>query len=266
MLRTATFLTKNFSLTEENVRVLADRLSEMSGFIAGGAALCAHLCEDAPADQDLDIWIPTMTQRNPEYDAREAKGGYHNTMRSTALGKAEDACYAYDAKIVEQMTELLVSFGYKDSHMAGKRYTAEQASRGGASAGAHDIPYHSNPDFQKIVKSIRDFTHPATGRKIQVIYFYGNADPIENFDLDICKLQLRPDAHHHELWSVIPEGTTGSSILAHEMRITNTSYPPNLARRIRKYVDRGFTLVTEDDVRLTKEQAYAVADSYLAKC
>ncbi len=260
MSATARFLAKNFGLTEENTRTLSERLYKMSGFIAGGAALYAHLGEDAPADQDLDIWIPTMTQRNPEYDECVKRRQY-DTMRSVALSKAELACYAYDARIAEEMKELLVSFGYADRHMGGKRHSTEGGFSGRHDS-VYDIPYHTNPDFQKIVKAICDFKHPESGRKIQIIYFYGNAEPIENFDLDICKVQLLPTPIWHtskyELESYSPTEINSSR----EMRITNMSYPPNLVRRIKKYRERGFTLLSYDDGhRMTDEEV----DDFLTK-
>lgn len=246
------FLTKNFCLTTENIMTLAECLFKMSGFIAGGAALYAYLGEDAPTDQDLDIWIPTMTQRNPEYDEC-AKLGQYDAMRSIALSKAVLACYAYDARIAEEMKNLFVSFGYTDHRMSGKRYITEGRYSGRDSV--YDIPYHTNPDFQKIVKAIHDFKHPESGRKIQIIYFYGNANPIENFDLDICKVQLLPTPIWHtskyELDSYSPTKINSSR----EMRITNMSYPPNLVRRIKKYLSRGFTLLSYDDGhRMTEEE------------
>jgi hypothetical protein len=260
MSATAHFLAKNFGLTTENIMTLAKSLFKMSGFIAGGAALYAHLGEDAPADQDLDIWIPTMTQKNPEYDEC-VKSGRYDAMRSVAISKADLACYAYDARIVEEMKELLVSFSYAVRCMGGTRYSTE----GGFSGRHHsvyDIPYHTNPDFQKIVKAIHDFKHPESGRKIQVIYFYGNANPIENFDLDICKVQLLPVPIWHtskyEFDSYSPTEINSSR----EMRITNMSYPPNLVRRIKKYCARGFTLLSYDDGhRMTDEEM----DEFLSK-
>lgn len=247
------FLTKNFGLTEENTCALSECLYDMSGFIAGGAALYAHLGEDAPADQDIDIWIPTMTQRNPEYNDC-IKMEKYDTLRSIALSKAASACYAYDKKIVGQMKDLLVSFGYKDNNMCTKRYCIEHHPSGVIDA--YDLPYHTNPEFQKIVKAIHDFKHPESGRKIQVIYFYGNADPLNNFDLDICKVQIRPCIVYDKYdWFNASSEEVMRSVRAREMQITNMSYIPNLTRRIDKYWRRGFTLLSDDDGhRMTDEE------------
>lgn len=239
------FLMTNFGLTDANIHDLSAVLARFSGFIAGGSALYWHMGEVSPADQDLDIWLPTKLVQNPERES---------PMRAIAADpdRAEE-CYEYTSNMKAAMTELLTSFGYNNTPVGSLRHSAENGSGVGPNRFyLHDIPYHTNPEFQKIVRSIADFVHLETHRKIQVIYYYADADPISGFDLDICKIQARPVAGDFEL--ILPAGL---SVAAREMRITNTSYPPNLRRRVRKYRDRGFVLVSQNGERMSAEDVDA---------
>ena len=236
------FLTTNFGLTDTNIHDLSVALEHFSGFIAGGSALYWQLGEASPANQDLDIWIPTKTIRNPDKE---------EPMRAIAadIERAEE-CYEYTSKTKHAMSKLIKSFGYTWISLGGLRHSTENDKPFGRKP-IYDIPYHSNPEFQKIVARIMDFVNPDTKQKIQVIYYYADADPISGFDLDICKIRAHPIAGDFKL--ILPAGMTAESIMKREMRITNFSYPPNLCRRILKYYDRGFVLLTPSGERISTD-------------
>lgn len=247
MAAAAHFLTTNFGLTGANIHDLSAAMARFSGFIAGGAALYWQLGETSPADQDLDIWLPTKLVRNLDRN--------HPLRAIAADPERAEECYEYTSNMKNAMTELITSFGYKNTPVGSLRYSAENGPDSSGRFYLHDIPYHTNPEFQKIVRSIADFVQPGTNRKIQVIYYYADADPVSGFDLDICKIQARPIAGDFEL--ILPAGMTAESLAKREMRILNTTYPPNLARRIRKYCGRGFALLTRSGERMNDEEVDA---------
>jgi hypothetical protein len=197
----------HFGFTPGNAYDLVRLLAETNGFIAGGAALYWFLGVDSPADQDLDIWIPT-----------------HGPKDSHLSG-------AYN-RMVAGMFEKL-GFSQTDASVA--RHSAETTGH------PTDLPYHHNPEFQRIVKRIYDFTAPRCDRKVQLIFFYPDTDPLASFDLDICKIAVRP----HTRTPFVFDVPAGAEVRARRMRVTNTSCPTNLERRLAKYRARGFELVTE---------------------
>jgi hypothetical protein len=233
------FLTTNFHLSDAHINRLSVHLGEVSGFIAGGAALYWQLGDVLPEDQDLDIWIPTQLRYT---------GGEHYTTRTTAMyttadGEEDTSCFEYTSRIKETTDTLIKSFGYSTNpeHCSGKRYSAE-SPYGSKKDCRYDIPYHFNPDFQKVVNRICDYRHVESGRQIQVIYFYGNAEPLVGFDLDICKIKACPGGSGG-FTIQLPEGMTADLLAKRVMNITNWSCPTNLERRVKKYYNRRFVLL-----------------------
>lgn len=225
-----------FGFGPENIDELIGRLIDYDGFIAGGAALYWFLGLESPADQDLDIWIPSRCRRGPDHENR------HVALTTLPDGRPDLACYAYDRVVAEQMERMLGSMGFAREGGSGARFAAE--GRGMPS----DIPYHKNPEFQRVVKVIHDYRRgggaaAATGRKIQVIYYYGDTRPLDGFDLDVCKIAVYPTTPRSMFQFRLPEGLVEEDVRARRMRITNTSCRENLFRRMTKYFKRGFVLV-----------------------
>lgn len=261
----ASFLSA-FGLTADH---LATFLRDVNGFIAGGAALYWYLDRESPIDQDLDIWIPTKTQHNPAYGTIGEEGAFKNLSLTTLPdGTPDPACYAYDKALRERAEEFLMAAGYKwHSRGSGMRHSWESGYDRRRFA-TPDIPYHTNPALKRIIRTINDYYltdspiryDPPTGvRKIQVIFYYGNADPLADFDLNICKIVVRPDPDSPTHFQFqMPDDTTADDIYASRMRVVNPSCLENLVRRIRKYYERGFHIVaTVDDIfrPLTADEA-----------
>jgi hypothetical protein len=204
----------NFGFTPENVYDLAQLLTDTHGFIAGGAALYWFLGVESPAGQDLDIWIPTHGQKNSRLNT------------------------AYNKMIAEMFEKL----GFRQTEDSAKRHTAEMAGR------PTDLPYHHNPEFQRIVKRIYDFTAPRCDRKVQLIFYYPDTDPLASFDLDVCKIAVRPDSEPttgSPFVFDLPAGLDEAEVRARRMRVTNKCSPETLEQRVMKYMARGFELVAE---------------------
>lgn len=236
-----------FGFEPEDIDELIWRLIDYDGFIAGGAALYWFLGLESPADQDLDIWIPSRCRRGPDDDNR------HVALTTLPDGRPDLACYAYDRMVAERFDETLGEMGFvRDKTGGGARWTAE--GRGTPS----DIPYHKNPEFQRVVKVIHDYRPSSgskwTGRKIQVIYYYGDTRPLDGFDLDICKISVHPTKPRSMFQFRLPEGLAEADVRARRMRVTNMSCRSNLFRRMMKYYTRGFVLVTADGRELTREE------------
>jgi hypothetical protein len=235
---------------------LADRiedfvrlLHETNGFIAGGAALTA-LLDRAPApDQDLDIWIPLRTRYEKGSEFRDT------SLMADAEGNPDPDCYTWNRMTQKKVEQFFVNLGWQGPlpRIAGQRHTAEGCGL------PIDIPYHFNPEFVRTVKTIYDFTHPLldSRRKIQVLFYYGDTDPVAGFDLDLCKTRLVP-AETATLVFQHPFALAQAE--AGHMRITNTSCIPNLVRRLRKYYARGFVLVDREGVALDLYEALDAFD------
>jgi hypothetical protein len=248
------FLTA-FGFTHDTVFDLMRLLYDFDGFIAGGAALYWFLGLDPPADQDLDIWIPSRFRRGTDDEHRPV------ALITRPDGRPDLACYAYDRMVVDQMAALLAREGF------GQDVTTARTRRGQECMGVPiDIPYHRNPEFQRVVKVIHDYrgglpvpgsqivaSTKANGRKIQVIYYYGDTRPLDGFDLDVCKISVVPTAKGEMVFR-LPEGLDEAEVRARRMRVTNTSCRSNLFRRLMKYYTRRFVLVTADGRELTREE------------
>lgn len=232
--------------TPEKVTALSVLLRETRGFIAGGAALYWFLGECSPTDQDLDIWIPTHTRRNPDYiddytHYPETPDNYKAVALTTlADGSPDPACYEYDASLMNRVTTFMTVMGYSSIMCSGARHSYE--TEGGTRRNM-DIPYHTNPEFKRIVRRIMDFRNG--GRKIQVILYYGDTEPLSGFDLDICQISVRP-TEEGGFAVQLPAGLYEAEVRAKRMRITNTSCPSNLERRLEKYYARGFRVISCD--------------------
>lgn len=257
-LPSSTFLSA-FGLSAES---LSTFLHDVNGMIAGGAALYWYLGRESPADQDLDIWIPTKTKHNPDYSslATDDRSNYKSLPLTTLPdGTPDPVCYEYDNTLHQRTKDFLASAGYKwFEHGSAHRWGWECADRRNTRVSPPDIPYHNNPAFQRIIRSINDYypadapvqtsligTYPPTGvRKIQVIFYYGDADPLANFDLDICRIAAIPEptsiAHFR---FQLPADTTPADLHASRMRVINDNCPDNLCRRVCKYYKRGFHMV-----------------------
>jgi hypothetical protein len=215
-----------FGMTEEG---LGQLLYTTNSFIAGGAPLAVFQKTIYP-DMDLDIFLRLPIEWSSEpwkrsYDT--GKGFYYN----------------YEGFAKEKINGFLTIHGY------------ELVKKNDASRLPHSYIHDTEtPNIEYIKSAMSHFIKNINtyqrydGRKIQIITLYACSieDFIETFDLNICRLVIVGSQNanwHMELMMSHLSQSELDKIRNKDMYIYNSLYPPNLPRRIHKYIGRGFKWV-----------------------
>ena len=241
-----------FGFTAEKEVEFAALLADVDGFIAGGSALSWYLGDASPAGQDLDIWIRSHTLWNHELQDEMEKQRVDPRYSSCRLGQllVDDYKHQFDRteadrEHIRRMYEFLGSLNYRDDITPERRHTWDRSA---------ELPYHTHPRFKNTVLKIYNLYDSSRNRKIQMIMYYGNVDPLGSFDLDLCCTAARPAEGGFRL--ELPPGVDEAQIRARHMRIIDLAHNvPDLPRRIQKYYSRGFRLVNAEGGELSLEDA-----------
>ncbi len=219
-------LANYFGMTEEG---LGQLLYTTNSFIAGGAPLAVFQKTIYP-DMDLDIFLRLPIEWSSEpwkrsYDT--GKGFYYN----------------YEGLAKEKINGFLTTHGYElvkknDSSRLPHSYIHDTETP--------DIEYTKSA-MSHFIKNINTYQRD-DGRKIQIITLYDCSieDFTETFDLNICRLVIvaKQNANWHmKLMTSHLTKLQLDEIRNKDMYIYKSLYPPNLPRRIHKYIGRGFKWV-----------------------
>ncbi len=214
-----------------NIRTFSELLHATNSVVAGSAALAAQVAETPYkfTPNDLDIWVhsdffppQSVGLAPPEHPAVAVRHGYQ-------------FLFAY----------FLKQHGYVEVDRPVQS----------------DAEYTSNPVFA-ILRCIQRFQHSASGRVVQVMHC---KVPVENlldsFDLSVAQTWWVPSLHpqHSEGFLYSADREAAKVGLMYLLREATTEREKT---RIKKYEERGFSLVERDAVRLhmLAQVAEAVAE------
>lgn len=218
-------LANYFGITEEG---LGQLLYTTNSFIAGGAPLSVFKKELFPG-MDLDIFlrIPVQFGYEPWKPIYETGKGFY---------------YNYESLAKEKINGFLTSRGNElvIENVASRWH---KHKKGGETV---DIEYMSSA-LSHFIKNINTYQRK-DGRKIQIITLYDCSIEtfMETFDLNICRLVIvgRQGSNWElELMTSHLTRLQLEEIQSGDMYIYNPLYRANLAKRIHKYIGRGFNWV-----------------------
>ena len=226
-------LANYFGMTEEG---LGQLLYTTNSFIAGGAPLAVFQKTIYP-DMDLDIFLRLPIEWSSEpwkrsYDT--GKGFYYN----------------YEGLAKEKINGFLTTHGYelvkKNDASRWNKINSQLPHSYLKNTETPDIEYMKSA-MSHFIKNINTYQRD-DGRKIQIITLYDCSieDFTETFDLNICRLVIvaKQNANWHmKLMTSHLTKLQLDEIRNKDMYIYKSLYPPNLPRRIHKYIGRGFKWV-----------------------
>lgn len=230
-------LANYFGMTEEG---LGQLLYTTNSFIAGGAPLAVFQKTIYP-DMDLDIFLRIPVEWNNEpwklsYDT--GKGFYFN----------------YEGLAKEKINGFLTTHGYE----LVKENDASRWSKINSQLPHSYLKNTETPDIEYMQSALSHFIKNINtyqrddGRKIQIITLFDCLieNFMETFDLNICRLVIVGNNFSIQNTNWCLELMTShltklelDAIRNKDMYIYNPLYRANLARRIHKYIGRGFKLV-----------------------
>lgn len=222
-----------FGMTEE---CLGQLLYTTNSFIAGGAPLAVFHKTIFP-DMDLDIFLRIPVEWNSEpwkrsYDT--GKGFYYN----------------YEGLAKEKINGFLSIRGYKlvkeNDASRWSKINSQLPHSYLKNTETEDIEYMRSA-MSHFIKNINTYQHE-DGRKVQIITLYDCSieNFLETFDLNICRLVIVGSQNCDWRMELMTKHLTKlqlEEIRNKDMYIYNPLYRANLARRIHKYIGRGFKWV-----------------------
>ena len=254
-LKTMEQLVEYFGMTEEG---LGQLLYTTNAFIAGGAPL-AVFQKRMFEDMDLDIFlrIPVEWCDEPWKQTYADKGFYYN----------------YEALAKEKINGFLTTRGYKlVSENASNRWK-KHSNQSLRKIETDDIEYIQSA-LSHFIKNITTY-QDKEDRKIQIITLYDCSIEtfMETFDLNICRLVIIGCQGSDWGMGLMTSHLTKlqlDEISNKDMYIYNPLYRPNLAKRIQKYIGRGYRWVrprtyeplVECNHRLNYIQTYEPLEEY----
>lgn len=227
-------LANYFGMTEEG---LGQLLYTTNAFIAGGAPLAVYQKGPMFPDMDLDIFLRIPVEWNsepwkPAYNS--GKGFYYN----------------YEALAKEKINGFLTTRGYNlvRENEASRWYKINSRLPHNhlKNTETPDIEYMRSA-LSHFIKNINTYQNKK-GRKVQIITLYDCSIEtfMETFDLNICRMVIvgsQGADWHMEIMTSHLTKLELDKIRNKDMYIYNPLYRANLARRIHKYIGRGFKWV-----------------------
>lgn len=240
---TMELLANHFGFTED---ALGQLLYLTNSFIAGGAPLAVFQEKGMFPDMDLDIFlrIPVEWSNSP-FKRDTGKGLYYN----------------YDALAKKEIHGALQ---LREYHVV-KENNPPHRSKWGKMVydETTDIEYWDSA-LSHFIKNITTYQRK-DGRKIQIITLYDCSIEtfMETFDLNICRLAIVGVQQAN--WGMKLMTSHLSALELNEIRskhmyIYNPLYRANLARRIHKYIRRGFLWVMPKTYESLEEYGDSLGD------
>jgi len=238
-------LAEYFGMTEEG---LGQLLYTTNAFIAGGAPL-AVFQKRMFEDMDLDIFlrIPVEWCDEPWKQTYADKGFYYN----------------YETLAKEKINGFLTTRGYKlVSENASNRWK-KHSNQSLRKIETDDIEYMQSA-LSHFIKNITTY-QDKEDRKIQIITLYDCSIEtfMETFDLNICRLVIIGCQGSDWGMGLMTSHLTKlqlDEIRNKDMCIYNPLYRANLAKRIQKYIGRGYRWVRPRTYEPLEEYSHSLGN------
>jgi len=238
-------LAEYFGMTKEG---LGQLLYTTNAFIAGSAPL-AVFQKKMFEDMDLDIFLRTPAEWSDEPWKRTCvdKGFYYN----------------YEALAKEKINGFLTTRGYHlvrdDASNRWKKHSNQSLRK----IETDDIEYMQSA-LSHFIKNITTYQDKEE-RKIQIITLYDCSIEtfMETFDLNICRLVIIGCQGSDWGMGLMTDHLTKlelDEIRNKDMYIYNPLYRSNLAKRIQKYIGRGYRWVLPITYEPLEEYSHSLGD------